>query len=86
MNWVIYLIERGSDNAPVGEWLKDANVEAFNGRGECLGTLDVSEAKKFSTVQEAMRFYNKVPACRPIREDGRPNKPLTAYTVEIQSV
>lgn len=43
------------------------------------------DAHRFDSRSEAMLAWNTVSQRRPRRPDGRPNKPLTALTVEIQS-
>lgn len=37
-------------------------------------------------LESAMIFARQPPVCRPIRDDGKPNRPLTAYHLAIQSV
>jgi hypothetical protein len=43
---------------------------------------NVNEARQFSTSGEALNFYMLTSASGP-RLDGRADRPLTAYTVEI---
>lgn len=45
-------------------------------------TDDASEARQFRTWSEAIDFYHLASQSEP-RPDGRPDRPLTAYTVEI---
>jgi len=44
-------------------------------------TADVSRARAFRDLGEAHQFYMR--ACRnhPLRPDGKPNRPLTAFSV-----
>ena len=53
------------------------------GLGELVTTRDLGEAKQFASTEEAMEFWQQQSKRVPLRPDGRPNKPLTAYTVEI---
>lgn len=61
-----------------GRYLKDVDFEANDGRGEVEVCDDWREAKQFADAAEAMTFLKTSPKCRPIREDGKPNRPLTA--------
>jgi hypothetical protein len=75
-----------ADGRPMhnGEYLEFYDPEAFDGRGSILWTEDKSKAMQF-TIEGAFELYNAVPRCHPIRlTDGKPNKPLTAYTIRIE--
>lgn len=48
-------------------------------------TTNVEWAMTWDTLAEAMAAWNTVCAQRPRRPDGRPNKPLTALTVEVHA-
>ncbi len=61
-----------------GQFLKDFDFEAGDGRGLIDMTPDLAEAKVFPTMADAIEFRNRVPKCKPVREDGKPNRPLTA--------
>jgi hypothetical protein len=67
-----------------GVYLKSFDFEAHNGQGEAEFTKDKAAAKTFASIQEAFSYWVTVPECKPFREDGRPNKPLTATTVEFE--
>lgn len=67
-----------------GEFLKDFDFEADNGRGLITMTPHEHEAKRFATMAEAFTFHRTVPKCRPLRSDLRPNRPLTATNWEFR--
>lgn len=69
-----------------GQFLKAMDFEAFDGRGELTTTADIGEAKLFADLTEAFEFYRHVPKCKPWREDGKPNRPLTASNWEFATV
>jgi hypothetical protein len=69
-----------------GEYLKSYDPEAYDGRGDALFTGDIGEAMKFTSHGEALTFAMTVPKSRPLRADGKPNKPLTAFTLEIMPI
>jgi len=74
----------GTDRAMViGQYLKSYDPEAHKGRGTAEWTADPDQAIHFSSAEEAFACWHQVPASRPVRKDGRPNKPLTAFSVEI---
>lgn len=66
-----------------GGYVKNFDVDGANGLGVVLVTHDVEEAWRFENNTEAFQLWNKQSTVKPIRSDGMPNKPLTAYTVEL---
>lgn len=69
-----------------GSYVKWYDPDAFGGRGDMKATTKIEEAKKFTHAGAAMEFYRQVSTVRPLRNDGRPNRPLTAFTVSIENV
>lgn len=69
-----------------GEYLKDFDFEAHGGVGDIALTPNLDEAKQFATFVDAWLFWRTVPKCKPIREDGKPNRPLTAANWEFKQV
>lgn len=67
----------------VGSFIADFDFEAHKGRGHATFTKDIAKARRFPSVKHAFNFINTVPKCRPKREDGLPNKPMTAMHNEI---
>jgi hypothetical protein len=45
-------------------------------------TPNVDEATRFTKI-EAMELWRSVDTRNPVRPDGRPNRPFTAFSVEI---
>jgi len=74
------------DPVCVGKFLESFNVEYAEGRGCAKFTGDVSRAMRFATHADALRTWNTQSRVKPLREDGRPNKPLTAFTMTIDPV
>lgn len=64
-------------------YLKYYNVDADKGRGRVDTTHDLKEAKKFASRAEAITLWQMVSSVKPTRPDGKANRPLTAYTIEI---
>jgi len=71
---------------PGGAWLASYDPDANQGRGEARWSPDFREALHFDTAGEAMECWRRQSRVRPLRADGRPNRPLTAVTVEVLEV
>jgi len=69
---------------PPGAYLKSCDLEYAGGHGLATWTADKSEALAFGSYREAFEAWRAVPECCPLRDDGEPNRPLTAFTVEIE--
>lgn len=68
------------------EWLESFDHDAYNGRGYGTFTRKINHAKRFASKAEAFEFWGRQSAVKPLRPDGRPNKPLTALTIEIEQI
>jgi hypothetical protein len=64
-------------------WLAEFDAEAHEGRGHVVLTDDRDMAMRFADMRAAMECYRRVPLNAPKRPDGKENRPLTAYNVEI---
>lgn len=67
-------------------YLVRCDVDARNGVGEVIGTDDPDKAMVFDTIIDAMSYYRRESTVVPLRPDGRPNRPLTAFTILIKPV
>ncbi len=73
----------GGEHPDAGRWLASFDPDAIEGRGLVTGTDDRAQALRFSNAAAAMRFWRQRSKRRPTRQDGQPNRPLTAFTVEF---
>jgi hypothetical protein len=73
----------GPPDGNEGRWLVWCDVDANRGRGAIRTTEDRADAASFPDAAEAMRYWKRTSHVRPKRPDGKPNRPLTAYTIEI---
>jgi hypothetical protein len=48
-------------------------------------TTDRQEARVFADANEALEFWRQVSEKDPIQSDGEPNRPLTIFTVSIET-
>ena len=68
-----------------GKYLRAFDVDAGDGVGSVeWGTLD--EAKRFPTRFEATKTVMTVSKVQRKRDDGKPNRPLTAWSWEVERV
>ena len=66
-----------------GSYLQSFDVEAHGGRGHAEFTDNPQLALGFLSMQDAWDAFYSQPRSRPIREDGKPNRPLTCFTAEF---
>jgi hypothetical protein len=64
-------------------YIPDTDAE---GRGDITVTSDLREAKQFRDIAEAWEFWKQQSKVYPIRPDGKPNRPLTAWTITFEVV
>jgi hypothetical protein len=69
-----------------GALLASYDPEGDDGRGRATWTIDPELALVFADAAEAMELRRRVPANRPLRPDGKPNRPLTMFAVELVPV
>lgn len=67
----------------INQYVETFDHDAHDGAGYGEFTPDIDKAMKFKSAAEAMQFWNKQSTARPLRPDGKPNKPLTAAHCEI---
>lgn len=82
----VLLNPSGGLPAPAGSYLSRYDPEAHGGMGEAEWAPDPESALCFENAGAAMECWRQVPLSRPMRNDGRPNRPLTAYTVEVAAL
>lgn len=66
-------------------WVAGFDIEAHDGRGEVRYTSDVATAMHFPTPGHLLDAWKCQSTTRPLRDDGEPNRPLTALTVEVEA-
>jgi hypothetical protein len=70
----------------IGEWLSFFDVDAGDayrsGLADC--SPDPARALRFPTIEAATACWQQQSTRIPLRLDGLPNRPLTAFTVEIK--
>lgn len=84
MPWVMQIvmgpgIDALEDATP--RYLATFNIEAHDGRGDAVYTLDIAHAYKWDSMEDLMAAWKAQPKARPMRPDGKPNRPLTALSI-----
>jgi hypothetical protein len=66
----------------------DPNVVAPDRRsaGDIQSTINIGEAVQFETIEKLYECYMQVCEPMPLRPDGEPNRPLTAFTITVESI
>jgi len=69
-----------------GPYLEWSDPDANDGAGDERWTNDRDKAKRFASFMDVMDCWKAQSRKRPFRSDGRPNRPLTAYSVSPERV
>lgn len=69
-----------------GDYLAWSNPNARHGRGDERWTPDLRQAKKFKSFEEAMACWKAQSTLVPFRPDGKPNRPMTAYSITVEKI
>jgi hypothetical protein len=80
----IYALADGGPSEEEGSFIREfiPDTDAW-GRGTLLVTDNQNEALTFASTGEAWEYWKQQSKRVPTRPDGKPNRPLTAYTVSI---
>ena len=70
----------------IGDYLEWSDPNAKFGMGDEGWTANLTKAKRFPSFTAAMECWKAQSTLVPRRPDGRPNRPLTAWSVTIEEV
>lgn len=73
-------------NLVEGPYLEWSDPDAKFGMGDEGWTNDLAKAKRFANFADASECWRAQSTVRPWRNDGKPNRPMTAYSVTIKEV
>jgi hypothetical protein len=76
-------IEGAAPSEHEGRYVSKYDPNAHGGQGQVWTCAEPGDALQFPDHASAAEFYRQVSTVRPVRKDGRPNRPLTAFTVTI---
>jgi len=65
---------------PAGHYLAAYDVHT----GESLWTTDTNAALSCPTMRDALELWQSVLPSDPVRSDGKPNRPLTAFSISFE--
>lgn len=86
MSFVMKVVDGPALAHPHALYLASFDLEANEGRGEFVLTAFLEEAMRFENVGEATATWNGQSVTVPVRHNGKPNRPLTALTVDIMEL
>jgi hypothetical protein len=69
-----------------GMYLSSFDPDAFGGRGEIVLCGTQADARRFPDRTAAFECWVQRSAIEPNRLDGKANRPLTAYSIEVVKV
>lgn len=81
---IIEIIEPGFPEKNGGKYVESFDPEFMNGLGRVYSTDDIEKAKTFDDFGQAFEFWKTQSKTKPTRPDGKPNRPMTALTIEIK--
>jgi len=68
------------------KYLEAFDFDKFDGAGYGEFTAEKGKAKRFANPGEALAFWKRESVVRPLRRDGRPNRPLSCLNIGIEHV
>lgn len=74
------------DGEFAGQYLASYDPDGMAGFGVFTGTTDSAKAMRFDDIGAALACWKQKSTVRPWRDDGEPNRPLTAFTVTFKTV
>lgn len=84
MPYGIFVFSIAGLGTPINSWIMDFDVDANEGRGGVKLTRMPQHALRFESMANALAAFHTQSKVQPLRDDGKPNRPLTAYTCEIR--
>jgi hypothetical protein len=67
-----------------GTYLKSYTPDGHGGRGDLVVTPHRHAAKRYTNAVDARNEWARVSSTHPRRPDGKPNRPLSAFTITIE--
>jgi hypothetical protein len=78
-----YVIQTHSPPEIEDQYLVSFDFDAMNGCGFGIFSDKAEHAMRFKTLRDAMEFWRTTSTVKPLRPDGKPNRPLTASTISV---
>lgn len=71
---------------PNGAYLAGYDPDAQDGTGSTMWSLNPDKAMKFEDAGAAMTTWRMTSKVHPVRADGKPNRPLTAFSLMSEEI
>lgn len=71
---------------PLPMFIFASDLYARDGAGTVMLTNDDQAALRFKSVRDGLFYVMRQSKVKPLREDGLPNRPLRAFTIEFVEV
>ena len=84
--FVIILHGADEHGQPQQVFLQSYDPDGNNGQGEFSVTTKLEHAMKFVDSQAAINCWRMQSTVEPLRKDGKPNRPLSAVTVQVTPI
>jgi hypothetical protein len=90
--WVIRFVGTAAqlvadpNNLDDGAWLVDYDPDGNGGTGDWTFTTNRAEARRFPSAAAALECWRQPSTVLPTRPDGKPNRPLTGFTISADRV
>jgi hypothetical protein len=82
---IVGLVAGGGGPGLEGQYVESYTPDGNEGRGRLVLTPHVQAAKRYTGHGAALAEWKRVSATHPTRPDGKPNRPMTAFTVRIEA-
>jgi hypothetical protein len=69
-----------------GSYVQEYTADGFEGCGYLKVTADIREAKQYPGIKDVLEEWKRVSTTHPVRLDGKPNRPLSAFTISTVTV
>ena len=69
-----------------GPWIESYDVDDFGGLGSAKLTDDPEKAMVWPSIVEALQARQEQSKLLPLRPDGKPNRPLSAFSLLVEPV
>jgi hypothetical protein len=86
MKQVIKIVASPSGDRTIDDHRYLTFYDPAGAHGTIKSSADIADALVFDDAAAALTCWRQVSPTHPTRPDGKPNRPLTAFTVEIVKV
>lgn len=80
-----YVWDGRTAEIPEGAYVSEFDPDTLDGRGHVGWTTDPAKAMRFADIGAAMTAWRMPSTTHPLRDDGKPNRPMTAFTVMAEA-